>query len=120
MEPPQEDPSNTIALHLERNGAVLVLQVEGPLSVEQVGALRAMFDQMWKQDASQMVIDLAACPFTDSAGLAALISAFEQARKLNRGFLLVGVRPQLRNLMQMNRLDQVMETQPTVEKALVN
>jgi hypothetical protein len=36
MEPPQEDPSNTIALHLERNGAVLVLQVEGPLSVEQV------------------------------------------------------------------------------------
>ncbi len=40
VEPPAEDPTNAIALHLERDGETLVLQVEGQLSVERVGALQ--------------------------------------------------------------------------------
>ncbi len=42
VEPAAEEPTNAIALHLERDGETLVLQVEGQLSVERVGALQAM------------------------------------------------------------------------------
>ncbi len=120
VEPPAEDPTNAIALHLERDGETLVLQVEGQLSVGRVGALQAMFNQMWKEDASQMVVDLTACPFVDSAGLAALVKARERAHKGRRRFILLGLGEQVRNLMRMTRLDKAFETRLTVKATLVN
>ncbi len=120
VEPPAEDPTNAIALHLERDGETLVLQVEGQLSVGRVGALQAMFNQMWKEDASQMVVDLTACPFVDSAGLAALVKARERAHKARRRFIPLGLGEQVRNLMRMTRLDKAFETRLTVKAALVN
>ncbi len=120
VEPGAEDPTNAIALHLERDGERLVLQVEWQLSVERVGALQAMFNQMWKEDASQMVTDLTACPFVDSAGLAALVKAQERAHEARRRFILVGLGEQVRNLMRMTRLDNAFETRQTVKAALVN
>ncbi len=120
VEPAAEDPTNAIALHLERDGETLVLQVEGQLSVERVGALQAMFNQMWKEDASQMVVDLTACPFVDSAGLAALVKARERAHEARRRFILVGLGEQVRNLMRTTRLDNAFETRLTVKAALVN
>ena len=111
VESPAEDPTNAIALHLERDGETLVLQVEGQLSVERVGALQAMFDQMWTENARQMVIDLTACPYVDSAGLAALVQARARARRVGRDFVLVGLRQQLRNILRLTRLDKVFPTQ---------
>ena len=120
MEPAAEEPSNAIALHLERDGETLVLQVEGQLSVECVGALQVLFNQMWKQEAARMIVDLTACPFVDSAGLAALVKARERTHKARRRFILVGLGEQVRNLMRMTRLDKAFETRLTVKAALVN
>jgi anti-anti-sigma factor len=107
VEPAAEEPTNAIALHLERDGETLVLQVEGQLSVERVGALQAMFEQMWKEDARRMVIDLAACPYIDSSGLAALVQARVRARRVGRDFVLVGLSRQQRNILRLTRLDRV-------------
>ena len=113
VEPAAAEPTNAIALHLERDGETLVLQVEGQLSVERVGALQAMFDQMWTENANRMIIDLAACPYVDSSGLAALVQARERAHLVGRDFVLVGLRPQLRNILRLTRLDRVFPTQDT-------
>jgi anti-sigma B factor antagonist len=113
VEPAEEEPKNTIALHLERHGETLVLQVAGQLSVERVGALQTMFKQMWKKEARRMVIDLTGCSYVDSSGLATLVQARERTRKLGRDFVLVGLRQQLRNILRLTRLDTVFVTQDT-------
>ncbi len=113
VEPAAEEPTNAIALHLERDGETLVLQVEGQLSVERVGALQAMFNQLWKEEARQMVVDLTACPYVDSAGLATLVQARERARRVGRDFVLVGLHQQLRNILRLTRLDRFFPTQDT-------
>lgn len=113
VEPAAEEPTNAIALHLERDGETQVLQVEGQLTVERVGALQAMFDEMWKEDARRMVIDLAACPYIDSSGLAALVQACERARRAERDFVLVGLSRQQRNILRLTRLDKVFPIQDT-------
>ena len=100
--------------------AVQVLQIDGPLSFDRVEPLQDFLKQMWEAGADKLIIDLTACPYVDSAGLATLASAARRAYRLNRSFLLVGISTQIRNLLRLTRLDQVFETRPSLESALIN
>jgi anti-anti-sigma factor len=105
---------------LQSPGAVQVLQIEGPLSFDRVEPLQDLLKQMWEMGADKLIVDLTACPYVDSAGLATLASAARRAYRLNRSFLLVGVSTQIRNLLRLTRLDQVFETRASLESALIN
>lgn len=105
---------------LQSPGTVQVLQVEGPLSFDRVEPLQDLLKQMWETGADKLIVDLTACPYVDSAGLATLASAARRAYRLNRRFVLVGVSTQIRNLLRLTRLDQVFETRASLESALIN
>jgi anti-anti-sigma factor len=100
--------------------AAQVLQVRGPLSFEQIEPLQDFLKQMMKTGADKLIIDLTACSYVDSTGLAILASTARRAHRLNRGFVLVGVSQQVRNMLRLTRLDQVFETQASLDHALLN
>lgn len=101
------DPPAAFALHLEKTAKAVTVRVQGRLTFGRLGALKAMFNQVWQHEADEIVIDLAACPFVDSSGVAALVLARERARGLGRGFLLVGLSEQVSSLLRLTHLDGV-------------
>ena len=71
----------------------------------------------WRAPA-RLVVNLAACPFVDSAGVAALVSEAQRARQASRALLLVSLRAQVRSVLALARLESLFEIRPTLEDAL--
>ncbi|MFQ5695577.1 MAG: STAS domain-containing protein, partial [Terriglobia bacterium] len=83
---------NPLAVAIERENASAILHLQGQLTVEQAGVLRRAFEEACRSEPVRLVVNLAACPFVDTAGVAALVAEAQRARQARRAFLLVGVR----------------------------
>ena len=56
-----------------------------------------------------VVVDLSAIDFVDSAGVAVLVSVFKRTRARGRRAAFVGIRPGVRSVLAILRLDQIFE-----------
>lgn len=56
-----------------------------------------------------VVVDLSQIDFVDSAGVAVLVSVFKRTRLRGRRAAFVGVRPGVRSVLSILRLDQIFE-----------
>ena len=65
----------------------------------------------------RVVLDLAAVEFIDSSGLGALVSALKAARTGGGELRLAALRPNVRQLLEIMRLDRVFSLYGTVEEA---
>jgi anti-anti-sigma factor len=54
-----------------------------------------------------VVVDLSSVEFVDSAGLGTLIGLFKAVHRRGRRMLLVGVRPEVLEVMEIIRLDEI-------------
>lgn len=64
-----------------------------------------------------VVVDLSQIDFVDSAGVAVLVSLFKRTRLKGRRAAFVGVRPGVRSVLTVLRLDQILEIRPDAESA---
>ncbi|QDT69045.1 STAS domain protein [Planctomycetes bacterium MalM25] len=81
-------------------GAVLVLDVAGPLNQEEADRLRGQIDSLPRVGRPQVVIDLAEVPLIDSAGCEALLDAREAVTADGGGVHLAGVSPLCHDILE--------------------
>jgi anti-sigma B factor antagonist len=62
-------------------------------------------------------MDLAECPYMDSAGLGLVINQYVAAEKDARKFLVTGLNDQIRTLMTVTRMTTVLPVFGTVDEA---
>ncbi len=93
-----------------------IVTVVGELDGATADCLRDLLsDLRAKGIGDHLVVDLTACSFVDSTGLAVLVTARRAAKaRLN----LVPTRPELIRLLQLTALDLVFAVHPTREAAL--
>ncbi len=96
----------------------LILHVEGRLTIGHGAPLEEHLRQAWRGDASRVVVNLSACPYLDSAGIALLLPALKHAREAGKIFFLVGLSRQVQNVLELTRLDKVFDICDTVDAAL--
>ena len=65
-----------------------------------------------------VVVDLATIEFVDSAGLGVLIGLFKSAHRGGRRLLLVGVRAEILEVMEVIRLDEIFQFAGTFGEAV--
>lgn len=111
----EEKPQERFALRMESLAETTVVHVEGRLTVERSEELKKTLKRAKAEPAGRTVVNLADCPFVDSAGLAALVSGLQEAAKTGRGFALAGLSPQLWSLLRMARLDKSFEIADAVQ-----
>jgi anti-anti-sigma factor len=96
--------------HERSEGGVQVLDIDGPLTYEE-GAplLRARIKSLIESGYTQLLVNVGGVPFLDSAGLGELIQAHVTIARRGGGLKIVNATRQLRNLLVMTKLMNVLE-----------
>lgn len=85
----------------------LVVRLQARLTFNDHAAFRAMIEELQTQDARDVIFDLTALNFIDSAGLGMLLIAREELQTNGRRFVLRGAQGQVRRVFDVARLSQV-------------
>ena len=108
-------PNTLIALQHREH----VLPLNGEIDLHVSPVITQALDAMTEKKPERIVIDLSQATYIDSAGLAALILAMQMVEAYGGRFLLAGVHETVRSILETSRLDQIFETFPDVDAALV-
>ena len=98
--PPATD-SSGLAVTLEGGAARLMLRLRGELDLCSAERLRRAVDAALAQSPAVLVMDLSGLGFTDCAGIRVLLETYARQAQAGNRFLLTGVRPPVRRLLQL-------------------
>ena len=99
-------------------GAWTVFDVRGDIDVYSSPALRHQILDRIERGSNRIIIDLEHVDFLDSAGVSAMINGLRLASNHDGTLVLVQPGDQLRRMLKLTNLDQVLQTFPSVEDAV--
>lgn len=102
----------------DRLGDWTVVRLASTLDAASASSLRDLFTELADGDAVQVLVDLSAVPFIDSAGLGVLIGACRRLRALDGDMRLAGPRPHVSSVLRMTGISRVIQVYNTVDDAL--
>jgi anti-sigma B factor antagonist len=105
-------------IHERKSGKVVILSIERTLKGDCEAALKERLDALVSHGNPDILIDLKACAYLDSAEIGRLIRCHLSVRKAGGRVRLCNLSPRILNLMKMTRLDTVMDLFGTEEQAL--
>jgi anti-anti-sigma factor len=93
---------------------VTILILEGPLTLANMFKLQSDLRTM---KPPCLIMDLTLVPYMDSAGLGVIMNVFVSAENGGRKLILAGVNDRLLSLLEMTRVDTVLDIRDSVEAA---
>jgi len=108
----------------ERSG-VRVISVEGELDLDTAPELESPLKAALGAGDPTLVIDLSACEFVDSTGIALIVSAWRQLDRNGDGngkgcLLLCGIRDQVHRVFEISGLESAIPMRGSLEEALAD
>ena len=95
-----------------------VVALSGELDAHTAGHLRALLAEQLLAGPGNLVVDLSALSFIDSAGLATLIAADKGTRRAGMKLVLAAPAPSVKKVLKITGIDGVLATVDTVDEAL--
>lgn len=102
-----------------RQGGVAVARVTGRLDFASAPTARDQFAAAIADGQRKLIVELNKVEFVDSAGLGSLIGGMRRARQAGGDLRIANPNEQVRTLLSLTSLDQVLKVHPTVEEAVV-
>lgn len=93
---------------------VVILRLSGPFTLNNMFAFQ---DELRSLKPPCLIMDLAGVPYMDSAGLGVIMNYHVAAQGAGRKLLLAEVNDRLRALMEMTRVDAILNIRGSVEAA---
>lgn len=97
-----------------------LISFNGRLDAAASGQVKAALGELIEQGCSDVIVDLAAVPFIDSSGLAALVSGLRLARERGGHLVLSGLQPQAETVFRLTMLDRVFSIYANPDEARQN
>jgi anti-anti-sigma factor len=97
----------------EKEGTKIVT-LEGPLTL---GSLFPVQAELRTLKPACMIIDLTQVPYMDSAGLGVIMNSFISAVGGGRKFFLVGVNERIQALLEMTKVETILQTCDSMQTA---
>ena len=95
-------------------GTTRILRLNGPLTLSTLFGLQAALRELGNADT---VIDLAAVPYMDSAGLGCVISILASCQRTKRGFAVIGLTERIRTLFEVTGVNGLIPCFDTLDAA---
>jgi len=106
-------------LKTTEDGHVTILTVEGDLVIgESESLFKRTVTRLLEEGKVHLLVDMRKVGFLDSSGLGALVRAMTNAQKEGGNTKLLGAGPQVRKLLEMTKLDSVLENFTDLETAV--
>ncbi|HYW38454.1 MAG TPA: STAS domain-containing protein [Terriglobales bacterium] len=116
----------TIGLHMglqeltvERYQGVVddqrILLLRGPITIETAPQFERA---VWHESAETMILDLSDVPYIDSVGLGSLVRAYVSHQKAGRCLVLTGMKPRVRLIMEITKVNDCFVTFGTTWEAV--
>lgn len=96
---------------------VAVIHVAGDLDLPRADAFRATRDGALALRQA-LVVDLSDCTFIDSTGIAMVLRSFQLAQDRDRPFALVGSAPQVRNVLELVGIPEMVPCHSDLDAAI--
>ena len=93
---------------------VCILRLSGPLTLSNVFGFQA---KVRADQSRALILDFAAVPLADSAGIGALVGAYVTRQRDGRSLGLVGVNQRIHHALEVTRVDNFFRFFDTVEDA---
>lgn len=93
---------------------VTILTLEGPFVLSNMFKLQG---EMRTLKVPCLIMDMTQVPYMDSAGLGVIMNYFVSAQGAGRKFFLVGVSERIQSLLEMTRVDGVLNTCDSINAA---
>ena len=110
-------PGTSLVVVHAHTDAADVLSLVGDLDVAAAPRFVMQAADALRAGAKRLLIELQGVGFVDSAGLAALLNVLRRATAARAGLVLVGVPPQVQELLALTRIEREFTFAPSVEDA---
>jgi anti-sigma B factor antagonist len=89
-----------------------IIPLEGEIDLHESPNLRESLRPLIDKKAPRIFVDMAEVSYIDSSGLAVLIDAMQRIANYGGKFGLIAIRPAVRTVLEIARLDQVFRLYP--------
>ncbi len=102
-----------------QSGDATILDVMGDIDLYNSPEIRkALLGALREQRAPRVIVNLKNVKYIDSSGVASLVEALKVSRDLKSRFILFGLSPAAREVLELSRLIRVFEVHETEDEAL--
>ena len=102
-----------------KSGDAAIVEVEGDIDLYNSPELRkVLLGVLRDARAPRVVVNLKAVRYIDSSGVASLVEGLKISRTLNSRFILCGLSPAAREVLELSRLITVFEMYESEQEAL--
>ena len=96
----------------------IVLTLDGEIDLHESPNVREALRPLIEQKVRRIYMDMTEVTYIDSSGLAVLIDAMQRIANYGGKFGLIAIRPAVRTVLEIARLDEVFRVYPTRDAAL--
>lgn len=104
-------------LHVDQNPELATITPEGEVDLNVSRDFQLALRQTIDQKPSKLVVDLSQVPYMDSSGVATLVDALQQARKIGSELVICGMQPKVLSIFEITRLNDVFKIVKTLDEA---
>ena len=113
----------SFAIELQERSGVQVIAIRGELDLHTAPRLEHSLDAVLERDSGALAIDLSACEFIDSTGIALIVRAWRELDGDSKDapggrFALCGLGDQVQRLFDITGLESMIPMHATLEAAL--
>lgn len=106
-------------VQLEERGGSALLRLSGRIAVgADLDDLREAIAAALQLPGARVILDLEELSFIDSAGLGEMVASRRRAKSAGRTLVLAAPRGKVRDLMDLTRIGELIETYDTLDQAL--
>ena len=102
-----------------QSGNATIVDVVGDIDLYNSPEVRkVLLEALREKRAPRVIINLKNVKYIDSSGVASLVEGLKMSRNLNSRFILYGLSPAAREVLELSRLIKVFEVYESEEEAL--
>jgi anti-sigma B factor antagonist len=109
-----------VQIQMERKENVVVCSIEGDLDAGNFNELVDALNTEIGGGAPRVVLSLVRMDYIDSSGLGALVKVLKKSRLAGGDTKLTGLKPEVRKVFELTRLDKIFDILPSVDGAVAS